>query len=531
MRITAAVSGYPERYSVLLPARDHRAGLYIHSSSARLSYMKGLPGRLLRKLWPLRLCLKCYAALLCWKRGSAGLYMKHYSVPYGLKHFTISLLVFCSAAAVIFSYSPVRGEENRGLGISLPATVEKLDNGLKVILVEDHSAPVVSYHTFFRVGSRNEVPGITGISHFMEHMMFNGAGRYGPGEFDSILEASGGTSNAYTSRDMTVYYEDIASSGLELVMDLDSDRMASLALVQEYLQSEMGVVMEERRLSIDNSPGGRMYEEMMALAYKAHPYRWPVLGWMSDLEGICRKDCVDYYRHYYAPSNAVIVAVGDFDSREALRLIHSYYDTIPAGQPSCSLRTVEPEQMGERRAVINMPARLPKLMTGYHGPPAGSEDLYPMTVLEEILGEGSSSRLHRLLVREEEIASSVSIYFPWRMDPGMFIVRVEMKPGCSTGRAESLIYSAIDSIISEGVTEEELARARNVLRADLVRGLRTVNGKAGKIGRYELLFGDYRELLRVADRYSQVTSGDIREVAGRYLHRKNRNVVTLVPEE
>jgi zinc protease len=441
-----------------------------------------------------------------------------------------SLLLFC-AADVIFLLACNTLEAGPGeLGISLHATLDSLENGLKVILLEDHSIPVISYQTFFRVGSRNEVAGITGISHFMEHMMFNGAGRYGPGEFDRILETNGGTSNAYTSKDMTAYYEDIASSGLELVIDLDSDRMASLALAPEYLSSEMGVVMEERRLSIDNSVEGRMYEEMMALAYKAHPYRWPVLGWMSDLKGICREDCLNYYRSYYAPNNAVVVVAGDFDTEEALQLIRSYYDTIPDQQVPCTLRTVEPEQMGERRAEVIMPARLSKLMIGYHGPSVSSKDIYPMTVLEQVLGEGESSRLHKLLVRELEIATSVYVYFPWRIDPGMFIVRIEMKPGCSTLRAESVVYGAIDSLITDGVSESELIRAKNVLRANLVRGLRTVNSRAGRAGRYEILFGDYLELSNVVDRYYEVSSKDVREVAEKYLHRKNRNVVTLIPE-
>ncbi|MCK4237170.1 MAG: insulinase family protein, partial [Candidatus Krumholzibacteria bacterium] len=270
----------------------------------------------------------------------------------------------------VFLLLPVSGAARAGgrgtAEIELDVTETMLDNGLKVILMEDHSVPVISYQTFFRVGSRNERPGITGISHFLEHMMFNGAKRYGPKEFDRILESNGGYSNAFTSRDMTAYYEDFASDVLELVVDLDSDRMASLALDPKYLVSEMGVVKEERRLSIDNSIRGQMREELYALAYKAHPYKWPVLGWMSDLEGIDRSDCVNYYRTYYSPNNAVMIVVGDFDTEEALGLIHRYYDGIPAQEPPAQVRTSEPEQLGERRALVHKPAELPEILVGYH---------------------------------------------------------------------------------------------------------------------------------------------------------------------
>jgi len=409
--------------------------------------------------------------------------------------------------------------------------IETLDNGLKVILLEDHSAPVISYQTFFRVGSRNERPGITGISHFMEHMMFNGAKKYGPKEFDAILEANGGYSNAYTSKDMTAYYEDFASSALELVIDLDSDRMRDLALDPKYLESEMGVVKEERRLRIDNSVNGQMYEDLYAIAFKAHPYQWPVLGWMSDLERINRDDCVNYYRTYYAPNNAVLVVVGDFDTKEAMALIHKYYDDIPRGKPYDDVRTVEPEQLGERRAVIHKKAELPAVLIGYHVPSVKSPDIYALDILQQILTEGESSRLYQLLVRELGIAAYVYSSFTWRIDPDIFLFGAKCNPGKSTVGLEKAIYSVLDSIAVSGVTEEELNKAKNKLIADFYRSLQTVNGKAGKIGRYEILFGDYREMFRVQERYQNVTVDDIKRVAGRYFSDRNRSVVTLVPEK
>jgi len=415
--------------------------------------------------------------------------------------------------------------------MTLKPYVEVLDNGLKVILLEDHSAPVISYQTFFRVGSRNERPGITGISHFMEHMMFNGAKKYGPKEFDHVLESHGGYSNAFTSKDMTSYYENFASDALELVIDLDSDRMSSLALDPRYLVSEMSVVKEERRLRTDNSTEGQMYEDLYALAFKAHPYQWPVLGWMSDLNKINRNDCVNYYRTYYAPNNAVLIAVGDFKTSNAMALIHRYYDDIPRGETYEDVRTVEPKQLGERRGVVHMPAEMPALTIGYHGPSVASTDIYALDVLQQILTEGKSSRLYRLLVRNVDIAVSVSSSFTWRLDPDLFIFEIKLKEGASTAEAERLLYAAIDSVAHYGVTEDELTKAKNNLVAGFYRSLQTVGGKARKIGTYEILFGDYRKMFDVQKKYSEVTSDDVKQVVSKYLKPMNRTVITLVPEK
>jgi len=442
----------------------------------------------------------------------------------------MSRFVRSALLTVIFMIFTSGAYAGDNIDITIDATVETLGNGLKVILVEDHSVPVISYQTFFRVGARNERPGITGISHFLEHMMFNGADKYGPKEFDAVLEANGGYSNAFTSDDMTAYYEDISSDGLELCVDLDSDRMKSLTLDPKYVVSEMDVVKEERRLRIDNSVQGQMWEDLDALAFKAHPYKWPVIGWMSDLEAIDRDDCVEYFRTYYAPNNAILIVAGDFDTKEALRLIHEYYDDIPAQEPPAPVRTVEPEQMGERRGIVNKKAELPAVFIAYHTPAIGSEDVYVLDVLQKILTGGNSSRLYRELVREREAAISVTTSFPWRVDPYLFEFNVKMKPGHETAEAEEAIYAALADIAENGVTEEELARAKNVLEADFVRSMQTVNGRATKIGRYEILFGDYTEITRVPGRYRAVTGDEINAVAGKYFKKKNRTVVTLVPE-
>jgi len=412
----------------------------------------------------------------------------------------------------------------------LPATIETLDNGLKVILVEDHSAPVVSRWTFYRVGARDERPGITGISHYIEHMMFNGAEKYGPKEFDRVLEANGGYSNAYTSEDMTAYFEDVASDILELSFDLDSDRMRSLAFDPQMVESELGVVREERRLSVDNSIEGLMAEEFAALAYKAHPYQWGVLGWMSDLMSITREDAVQYWRSHYSPNNAVLIVVGDFDTKAALALVRKYYGDIPAQAPPAPVRTQEPEQIGERRAELRKEAEMPSLLIGYHIGNVKSSDILALDVLQMILTDGESSRLYKKLVRDLAIAVYARSSAEWKIDPGLFYFDIQARPDEDPLEVENAVYDELAAITANGVDAAELEKAKNRLLAGFFRSMQTVNDKAGSIGRYELLFGDFHEIYRMQERYEAVTVDDVKRVAGQYFDQKNRTVVTLIPE-
>jgi zinc protease len=439
------------------------------------------------------------------------------------------VLVALVAAPASFAGTSTAGGTNASPA-KLDATVETLANGLKVILMEDHSVPVISRWTFYRVGSRNERPGITGISHFMEHMMFNGAAKYGPKEFDRVLEANGGYSNAFTSEDMTAYYEDFASNVLELCVDLDSDRMRSLALDPKYVVSEMDVVKEERRMRVDNSVEGAMFEELGALAYKAHPYQWPVLGWMSDLEKITRDDAVRYNKTYYSPNNAILIIVGDFDTKKALDLVHTYYADIPAQTPPEPVRTVEPEQQGERRAELHKAAEMPAVLIGYHIPDVTSNEIYALDVLQYVLSEGESSRFYRKLVRDLGIAVYAGADAEWRISPALFTIDVKAKPDKTAAECESAVYDVLKDIALNGVTAAELAKAKNQIAANYYRGMQTVNGKARRIGTYEIFFGDFNEMLKVQDRYRAVTADDVKRVAEKYLTQKNRDVVTLVPE-
>jgi len=405
----------------------------------------------------------------------------------------------------------------------------RLPNGLQIRLMPNAAVPTCSYYTFFRVGARNERPGITGISHLFEHMMFNGAKKYGPGQFDRVLESSGGTSNAYTSNDVTVYYEDFMAEALPTVMDLESDRMRSLQVTPKMLESERQVVMEERRLRVDNEIAGLMDEELSTLVWKAHPYRWPVIGWMRDIENIRREDCLDYFRTYYAPNNATLYISGDFDPKEALRLIKKHYGAIKAGPGAPSVVDAEPEQKGERRAVVHHPAQSPSVLVAWRGPEARHPDTLTLDVLQYLLSVGQASRLTKKLVFEQEAAVGVSVDWTWRFDPGAFVIGMELRPGGDPRAAEALLYAELEQLATKGPEPREVEKARNNLSAHLLRELATNNGRAHALGTYELTLGDWREGLALSGRYEAITAEHVRDAVARYLTADRRSVVTLVP--
>jgi predicted Zn-dependent peptidase len=410
-----------------------------------------------------------------------------------------------------------------------PVTRQVLPNGLTVLMHEDHSVPAVTFWQWFKVGSRNETQGITGISHFFEHMMFNGSKNVAPKEYDRIIESNGGTSNAFTDRDMTAYYEDIASDRLEVVLRLDSDRMRELSLGPEQLKSELEVVREERRLRIENQIEGMLDEQLYATAFVASPYRWPVLGWKGDLDRIQRSEMVDYFRTYYAPNNCIVALTGDFDTKQALALITQYFGDIPAHTAPGAPVDSEPEQRGERRAQVRYPAENTSFQVGYKAPAATSDDAWTLDVLETILGDGESSRLHRALVYEQQIALDASASFPARLAPGLFEFVVEMKPGKSAAAGEAALDSVLARLARDGPSEREVEKARNLLEAGLVRSLKTNNGAGEQLAFFEHVFGDYRRLFDASERYRRVTVDDCRRVARQIFVPERRTIAELVP--
>ncbi|MBI4169383.1 MAG: insulinase family protein [Acidobacteria bacterium] len=407
----------------------------------------------------------------------------------------------------------------------------KLDNGLKVLALEDHSVPAISYYTFFRAGSRHERPGRTGISHLFEHMMFNGTEKNGPGVFDRMLESRGGVSNAFTTEDLTAYHENFPSEALQTVIDLEADRMASLRITEEGLASEREVVKEERRLRVDNDVEGALFELLQATAYLAHPYQWPVVGWMADLDAITVADCQAYFRAHYAPNNATVVLAGDFKPERAIELIGKAYGSIPAQpQPAAVVRD-EPEQRGERRAVLKKAAQLPAIAVAYHVPGTGGEEVYPLDLVEIILGAGDSSRLVRTLVYEKELATRVFVSNDWRIDPSLFLMYAEAKPGVPLEALEAALHAEVERLGREEVGDTELRKAKNITTTSRVRALKTNSGKAEQVGLFEMYFGSHTRLFTILQSYEAATRADVMKAAGRYLRPDNRTVVTLAPTE
>jgi len=411
--------------------------------------------------------------------------------------------------------------------------VDKLDNGLEVRVIEDHTVPAITYFTFFRVGSRNERPGRTGISHLFEHMMFNGARKYGPGEFDRALEGRGGVSNAFTAEDVTGYYESFPSDALELVVDMEADRMAALRITADSLDKERGVVKEERRLRVDNDNQGAALELLNGIAYLAHPYGWPVAGWMQDLDAITVDDCLAYFRVHYAPNNATIFIAGDVTPERAFGLVRKAFAGIPAQPLPDPVIADEPPQEGERRAVLRKAAQFPMLALAWHvpGAAAGDTDTDVLDLIETLLGGGESSRLQRVLVRDKQLASWIGLSNLYRVDPSLFMVMAEARPGVATGDLESALIAEIDRLAQEGPTARELEKARNVRTMTLLRSLKTSSGKAEQAGLHEIYFGASSRLFDAPKRLAAVTAESITRVARRVFRPENRTVVTLLPEE
>jgi zinc protease len=404
-----------------------------------------------------------------------------------------------------------------------------LPSGLRLRVLREASSPTVSFATFYQVGSRNERPGITGLSHLFEHMMFNGAAKYGPKQFDRVLEARGGHSNAYTSNDLTVYYEDFAADAFETVADLESDRMRSLRIDDEALEQERAVVKEERRLRTDNSVYGLMEEALESLVHQAHPYRWPVIGWMTDIERISRADCEAYFRTFYAPGNAAIYVVGDLDAEETLDRLAAVYQDIPAGPAPGPVASGEPEQRGERRAEIRYPAQGPALLCGWRAAEARSPDAAALDLAQVCLGVGESSRLRRRLIHRDAIATAVGVSYGWRIDPGVFSIFVELSPRVRVERVERILAGELARVAERGVTAAELRRARALLRSSVLHELGTHHGLAHALGNSEALLGDWREAGRALELYARVRPADVRRVVRQYLTPPRRNTVVLVP--
>ena len=406
-----------------------------------------------------------------------------------------------------------------------------LANGMTVIIHEDHDIPNVALYFFYKVGSRNERPGTTGVSHFFEHMMFNGAKKYGPKQFDIVMENNGGRNNGYTSRDVTVYQDWFAKPALGLIMDMEADRIRDLAFDPKLVESERGVVYSERRLSVDNSPEGALDEQLWAAAYTAHTYQWGPIGWPSDIEAWTMADLKEHFSIGYAPNNCVLVVSGDVTEAEALALAKKHLEPIPrrAGPPP--VRTKEPEQKGERRVVLNRAAELPQQMIAFHVPATAHADTPAIELMTTVLAQGRSSRLEQRLVEREQLALTVQAGTNDSIDPGLWTFYLQPRAGIKTEQTEQALFSELDRAGQTLVSDDELRKAKSQYLANFYRQMKTLGGKAGLIGGFEVFHGDAARLNDYAARIEKLTAADLQRVAKTYLTAQNRTVATLVPNK
>jgi zinc protease len=411
-----------------------------------------------------------------------------------------------------------------------PVSTRTLKNGMKVLVQPDHSIPNVALYIFYRVGSRNEHPGTTGLSHFFEHMMFNGAKKYGPGDLDKVMEANGGSNNAYTTQNVTVYQDWFPRSALSLIYDIEADRIRDLTFDPKKIASEREVVASERRLSVDNDNAGLLDEQLWATAFIAHTYQWPVVGWMSDIEHWTMDDLKHHFEMGYSPSNATMVVVGDISPEEIFQLCEKFIEPIPSHAPPPPVTTIEPEQLGERRLVVHKPAELPLLMIGYHVPQTNNSDFYALNILRSVLFQGESSRMYQRLVDKDQLALDVSSEMDSAFDPTLAIITAQPRQGVDSQACEKAIYEELEKMKGAPISDQELEKAKNSRLVEFYREMRTINGRANTIGTYEVFMGDYNKLFDAAKNYSAVTKEDVQRVAKKYFGANNRTVATLLPE-
>ena len=404
-----------------------------------------------------------------------------------------------------------------------------LSNGLKVILLENHKAPLVTFQVWYRVGSRNEAWGKTGLSHMLEHMMYKGTKRVGPQEFSRTIQEHGGNDNAFTSQDYTAYFENLSADNIQIPIDLESDRMQNLVLKEEDFRTERLVVMEERRLRTEDNPQAFLGEQMEATAFQIQPYHWPIIGWMADLERLTLDDLKKHYKTYYNPVNAFLVVVGDFEKEDLIPKIEKAFGSYPKGVAPQQEKSAESPQVGERRIFVKREAQLPSLVMAYHIPNLRDPDSYVLEVIETILSAGKSSRLYQALVREKRLALNVDAGNSLvSRDPNLFYLSADLLPGKKVPEVEKALDQEIERLQKEAVSERDLEKAKNQIEASFVFGQDSLFSQAMLLARYEICL-DWRAIDDYLPSIRKVAPEDIQRVAKRYLVPENRTVGILVP--
>ena len=405
----------------------------------------------------------------------------------------------------------------------------QLSNGLTVLLHEEHAVPVVTFQVFYRCGGKDEVVGATGISHLLEHMMFNGSEHYPPKAFDRMLEAAGGSSNGYTWKDQTAYMETFPPAALDLVLAMESDRMRSLAITAENLEQERGVVAEERRWAVDNDNDGAQWEALLSLMFQAHPYRDPVVGWMDDIEHFTQADLQAWYDRCYAPANALIVLAGDIESAQALADLEQAFGGLDAGEPMAHPRWNEPEQQGLRYAELHRPAGNISISMGYVGPAAAEAELLPLELLDFVMSGGRSSLLIDELVHEQGVLLDVSTTLLPLEQASLFLIDAVPAEGVSAQEALDAVEAQLMLLREQPLDEARLARARRQLELGLYHDLETVEERADMLGSWELFHGGTSALFHRPAQWAALDAEALRASAERWLVPERRSVVVLFP--
>jgi len=409
--------------------------------------------------------------------------------------------------------------------------ITTLPNGLRVIVSEDHSTPIVHLSVWYHVGSRDERPGRTGFAHLFEHMMFKGSKNVQPESHTSIIASIGGRSNAYTQEDATVFWETLPSQYLPLALWLEADRMATLRVDRDAFEKEREVVKEERRLRVDNQPYGRLNEILFDRAFTTHPYKHPTIGSMKDLESASLQDVRDFHDTYYVPENAVVTIVGDFDSAQAMQLVRQYFGRVPkAARPVPRDIPKEPEQAQERRATIQEEWPLPAVVVAYHVAYDGHPDSYPLHLASKILFDGESSRMTRDLVYDKRIAVAAFGSANILQDPNLFYAVAIVPAGQSLPTVEREMLSQFDSVKTEGVSAHELERAKNQFMRDYIIGRESDEQKALHLAHAAVIHNDIRTADDEIDVFLNLTTADIQRVARTYFSEKNRTVLYIMPK-
>jgi zinc protease len=397
-------------------------------------------------------------------------------------------------------------------------TDQRLGNGLRVIIVPDHTAPVFGIDVCYNVGSRNERPGRTGFAHLFEHMMFEGSKNVGKGEHFILIFNNGGDMNGTTNSDRTTYFEALPKNQLDLALFLESDRMRSLNVNQANLDNQRNAVQEERRLGIDNQPYGKAFLEIENLAYDNFAYKHSTIGEMADLNAASVEDVRDFFRTYYAPDNAVLTLVGDLDPAETMEKVKKYFGDIPSQPPPPRVDLAEPEHYGERREVIRDPlARTPLIIMAYHIPPGNTPGNYAMQVLEKVLGTGQSSRLYQHLVKEKQLATQVFVNADFRRGPSLFYIYVFARPGVKPEDVEQAVREDIAAVQKDGITAAELEKARLQFLHQQIQSRQTDLWTAIQIGDFAVNFNDPNLINTIVDKFNAVTADQVKQSAEKYL--------------